>query len=110
MQVVKTFANKAATDLSGKDGYAVEYDSGMDVCDAITDLIVGIVTKGGDSTLLQSDVCIFGECKAKLGGTVTKGQRVQPHTDGTLVASAASSSTECGLALESGVAGDWCSQ
>jgi len=107
MQVIKTLANKAATDLSAKAGYAVEYDTGMDVCDAITDLVVGIIVTGGDDTLLQSDICIFGECKAILGGTVTAGQRVQPHTDGTLVVSAASSSTECGLALESGVAGDW---
>lgn len=106
MNVVKTFANKAATDLSAKAGYAVEYDSGMDVCDAITDLVVGIVTRGGDDTELVSDVCIFGECDVVLGGTVTAGQRIQPHTNGTLVVSAGSSSTECGIALESGVAGD----
>lgn len=106
MQVVKTFANKAATDLSAKQGYAAKYDAGLNVCSAITDLIVGIITRGGDTTDLTTEACVLGECDVLLGGTVTAGQRIQPHTDGTLVVSAASSSSECGIALESGVAGD----
>jgi hypothetical protein len=108
MQVVKTFANTAATNNEAKDGYvAILSGVGVTVATAITDKAVGIFTKGGDATLLQSDVCIFGECRAILGGTVVAGARVQPHTDGTLVTTAASSSTECGIALEGGVAGDW---
>lgn len=102
------FANKAATDLSAKDGYAAKYDTGgMNVCSAITDQVVGIVTKGGDTTVLKTEVCISGECSAIAGGTITAGQMVTSHTDGTLVASAGSGCTEFAVALESGVAGDW---
>lgn len=102
------FKNKAATDLSAKDGYAAKYDTGgVNVCSAITDQAVGIITSGGDTDLLQSEVCVQGECMAILGGTVTAGQMVTPHTDSTLVASAGSGCTEFALALESGVAGDW---
>jgi hypothetical protein len=108
MNSTKTFANKAATDLSAKDGYVAKYDtSGVNVCSAITDQAVGIITKGGDATELKSDVAIFGEALAKLGGTVTAGQMVTPHTDGTVVVSAGSGCTEFGIALESGVVGDF---
>lgn len=108
MQFLRVFANKAATDLSGKDGYCAKYDTaGMAVPTAITDQVVGIITKGGDTTLLQTEVCIFGEALALLGGTVVAGQMVTPHTDGTVVASAGSGCTEFGVAMEGGVAGDW---
>ena len=108
MNVTRVFVNKAATDLSGKDGYVAKYDTGgMAVCSAITDQAVGIITRGGDATLLKSEVCIHGEVLALLGGTVTAGQMVTPHTDSTVVASAGSGCTEFAVALESGVAGDW---
>lgn len=107
MNVVKTFANKAATDLSAKAGYCAKYDSGANICSAITDQAIGIITAGGDDTALQSDVCILGECQAICGGTITAGQMVTPHTDSTIVATAGSGCTEFALALESGVAGDW---
>lgn len=102
------FANKAATNLSAKDGYVAIYDTGgMNVASAITDKAVGIITVGGDATLLRTEVCIHGECAAICGGTITAGQHLTPHTDGTIVASAGSGCTEFGIALESGVAGDW---
>ena len=104
MNVIKTFPNKSSTDLTGKEGYLVKYDtSGVNVCSGITDHAVGVVVVGGAT---ESDVCIFGECVAKAGGTVTRGKHLIPHTDGT-VKDTASSSKEFGLALESGVAGDW---
>ena len=102
--VIVPMANKASTDLSGKAGYAVEFDTtGMNVCNAITDQAVGIIARGGAT---DSDVCIFGECAAIAGGTVTKGKMVIPHTDGTVKVTAASSQ-EFAIALEDGVAGDW---
>lgn len=107
MNIVKTFANKAATDLSAKAGYCAKYDSGANVCSAITDQAIGIITEGGDDTKLQSDVCVLGECHAICGGTITEGQMITPHTDSTIVASAGSGCTEFGMAMESGVAGDW---
>ncbi len=104
MNVIKTLPNKTSTDLSGKEGYAVKYDtSGINVCSAITDKAIGIVTRGGET---ESDVCVFGECVAKAGGTVTRGTHIIPHTDGTVKVTAASSQ-DFGVALESGVAGDW---
>jgi len=108
MNVTKTLANKAATNLSTKDGYAAKYDTGgVNVCSAITDQAIGIIGRGGDATLLQSDVTIFGEALAKAGGTITRGQYITPHTDGTVVASAGSGCTEFAIALESAVAGDF---
>jgi len=104
MNVIKTFANKSGVDLTGKEGYAVKFDtSGVQVCSAITDQAVGIVTLGGGT---NSDVCINGEVQALAGGTVTKGKMLIPHTDGT-VKDTAASSQEFALALEAGVAGDF---
>lgn len=104
MNVIKTFPNKTSTDLTGKEGYLVKFDtSGVNVCAAITDHAVGVVVRAGAT---ECDVCVFGECVAKAGGTVTRGKHLIPHTDGT-VKDTAASSKEFGLALESGAAGDW---
>ena len=102
--VIKTFANKTATDLSTKAGYLVKFDTdGINVCSAITDQAIGVITKAGAT---ECDVCILGECAALAGAGVTLGKALIPHTDGT-VKNTASSSKEFGLALETGVAGDW---
>lgn len=104
MNVIKTLPNKTSTDLTGKEGYAVKYDtSGIALCSAITDQAIGIITVGGAT---ESDVCMFGECAALAGAAITRGKHVIPHTDGT-VKNTASSSQEFALALETGVAGDW---
>jgi hypothetical protein len=108
MTYKRVFANKAATDLSGKDGYVAKYDTaGLAVCSAITDQPVGVISKGGDTTLLQTEVVMHGEATAICGGTITAGQMITSHTDGTIVASAGSGCTEFGIALEAGVAGSW---
>lgn len=105
MQVIKSFPNKTGVDLSAKDGYAVKFDTdGINVCSAITDQAIGVITKGQASG--ESDVCVFGECLAKAGAAVTRGKHIIPHTDGT-VKDTASSSQEFALALETGVAGDF---
>lgn len=104
MNVIKTFANKSSVDLTGKEGYAVKFDTnGVNLCSGITDQAIGIVVTGGAT---NSDICILGECQALAGGTVTKGKMVIPHTDGT-VKNTASSSQEFALALEAAVAGDF---
>jgi hypothetical protein len=104
MNIIKTFPNKTSTDLTGKEGYAVKYDtSGINVCSAITDQAIGVITKGG---LTESEVCLLGECVAIAGAAVTRGKHIIPHTDGT-IKDTASSSQEFALALETGVAGDW---
>jgi hypothetical protein len=82
MNVIKTFPNKTSTDLTGKEGYLVKYDtSGVNVCSAITDHAVGVIVRAGET---ECDVCVFGECVAKAGGTVTRGKHIIPHTDGTV--------------------------
>ena len=104
MNIIKTFTNKTDEDLTAKEGYLVKYDTtGVSVASAITDKVIGVITKGGAT---ESDVCIFGECQALCGGTVTAGQFLTPHTDGTAI-DTSSSCTEAALALESGVAGAW---
>lgn len=104
MNVIKTFANKTSTDLSGKEGYAVKFDtSGVALCSGITDQAIGVVTRGGAT---ESDVCVLGECVALAGAAITRGKHVIPHTDGK-VKDTASSSQEFALALETGIAGDW---
>ena len=104
--IKKVFANKSATDLTAKEGYAVKYDTdGIALASAITDKVIGIITLGGAT---ESEVCIFGECLALCGGAVRASKHLTAHTDGTLI-DTASSSTECALALETGVAGVWAS-
>jgi hypothetical protein len=106
MNVIKTLANKASTDLSAYEGHAVKFDTdGINICSAITDQPVGVVTKAGAEFC---DVCVLGECKAIAGAAITAGKMVIPHTDGK-VKNTAASSQEFALALETGVAGDWVS-
>lgn len=101
--VIVNLNNKASTSLVTADMKCVEFDTtGMNVVNAITDVTVGVVVHGGAT---QSDVCIFGECKAIAGGVVTAGKMVVPHTDGTVTVTGGTA-TEFALALESGVAGD----
>lgn len=103
--IIKSFPNKTGVDLSEKDGYAVEFDTdGINVCGAITDQAIGIISKGRASG--ESDVVIFGDALAKCGAAVTRCKHIIPHTDGT-VKDTASSSQEFALALETGVAGDF---
>jgi hypothetical protein len=104
MQVNIRLKNATSTDLSAYAGYLVKAGTaGIALCTAITDLPIGIITRGGTT---HSDVCIFGECMAIAGAAITQGTRFIPHTDSTVKATAGSSS-ECGVALETGVAGDW---
>jgi hypothetical protein len=104
MNVVKTFKNKTGVDLTGKEGYVAIFDTdGVNVASAITNPGVGIITRGGAT---YTEVCILGECAALCGGTLTAGQAFIPHTDGT-VKDTASTGVRLGVALESGVAGDW---
>lgn len=104
MTVRKTFANKSAVDLTGKEGYAVKYDTdGINLCSAITDKAIGVVTVGGAT---ESEVCILGECEAKAGGAITAGNYLIPHTDGT-VKNTTSSSTEFALAIQTIASGAW---
>jgi hypothetical protein len=70
----------------------------------------GIILEGATSGK-QVTVAILGACAgtvpAKLSGTVTKGDKMQQHTDGTWITDAATGARVVSLvALESGVSGD----
>lgn len=101
--IIKVLPNKTGSDLTEYTGYLAKFDTdGMVVPTTIVDQAVGVITRGGAT---ESEICLFGDCIAKAGGTVTAGKMVIPHTDGT-VKDTTSSSQECGVALQSGVAGD----
>ena len=100
----RTFKAKIGVDLTGKEGYAVCFDTdGINVPAGITTKCIGIIVR---ATTVDAEVCIHGDCAALAGGTVTAGKYLIPHTDGT-VKDTASTGAEFALAFESGVAGDW---
>lgn len=98
-------ANKAGTDLTGKDGFVVEHDGGLKVSDGVNAL--GIVTEGGAK---ESDVAILGAfggvLRAKAAGDVAVGSKVVLDATGKVKALPSTSGTyvAVGVALESGSA------
>lgn len=97
-------ANKASTDLTGKEGYVVVPDSGLKLA-ATADLskAFGVITEGGGT---ESDVAIIGAfggtVAVKLGGTVAVGDKLKVDDGGT-VSAYVDSGTVIGVALEAGV-------
>ena len=98
-------ANKASTDLTGKEGYVAEYDSGLKVSGGTNAL--GVITEGGAAS---SDVAILGTfdgiLRGKAQGTVAVGDKLAVHSDGTLKAlpSSAGTYTVVGIALQAAAA------
>lgn len=100
-----------AADYTEREGYGVTISGDTATLGAsATTVAPGIITEGG--TVAQGvSVAILGAAKgtvaAKLSGTVTKGARLQQHTDGSWVTDAGSGGRVLSLvALESGVSGD----
>ena len=104
-KAIVRLANKASTDLSGKEGYVAEYDSGLKVSGGTNAL--GVITEGGAT---ESDVAILGTVDAvlrgKAQGTIAVGNKLAVHSDGTLKAlpAAAGTYTVVGVALEAAAA------
>ena len=104
-KAIVRLANKASTDLSGKEGYVAEYDSGLKVSGGTNAL--GVITEGGAT---ESDVAILGTVDAvlrgKAQGTIAVGNKLAVHSDGTLKALPASAGTYTvvGVAREAAVA------
>ena len=98
-------ANKASTDLSGKEGYIAEYDSGLKLSGGTNAL--GVITEGGAN---ESDIAVLGTVDAvlrgKAQGTVAVGNKLAVHSDGTLKAlpATAGTYTVVGIALEDAAA------
>ena len=98
-------ANKASTDLTDKEGYVAEYDSGLKLSGGTNAL--GIITEGG---VAASDVAILGTfdgvVRAKASGTVAVGDKVVVDSAGKVKAlpATAGTYTVVGVALQAGAA------
>ena len=98
-------ANKATTDLTDKEGYVAEYDSGLKLSGGTNAL--GIITEGG---VAASDVAILGTfdgvVRAKASGTVAVGDKVVVDSAGKVKAlpATAGTYTVVGVALQAGAA------
>ena len=96
-------ANKASTDLSGKEGYIAEYDSGLKLSGGTNAL--GVITEGGAT---ESDVAILGTfdgvLRGKAAGTIAVGNKLKVDSNGKLVAYTTGAGTVVGIALQAGAA------
>ena len=96
-------ANKANTDLSGKEGYIAEYDSGLKVSGGTNAL--GVITEGGAAS---SDVAILGTfsgiLRGKAAGTIAVGNKLKVDSNGKIAAYTTGAGTEIGVALQAGAA------
>ena len=98
-------ANKASTDLTGKEGYVAEYDSGLKLSGGTNAL--GVITEGGAAS---SDVAILGVfdgvLRGKASGTIAVGNKLVVDSNGKVKAlpATAGTYTVVGIALQAGVA------
>ena len=96
-------ANKASTDLSGKEGFIAEYDSGLKLSGGTNAL--GVITEGGET---ESDVAILGTfdgvLRGKAAGTIAVGNKLKVDSNGKLAAYTSGAGTVVGVALQAGVA------
>lgn len=96
-------ANKASTDLSGKEGFIAEYDSGLKLSGGTNAL--GVITEGGAT---ESDVAILGTfdgvLRGKAAGTIAVGDKLKVDSNGKLAAYTSGAGTVVGVALQAGVA------
>ena len=100
-------ANKASTDLSGKEGYIAEYDSGLKLSGGTN--AFGVITEGG-ATNGSSDVAILGVfdgiLRGKASGTIAVGNKLVVDSDAKVKAlpATAGTYTVVGIATQAGVA------
>lgn len=96
-------ANKASTDLSGKEGFIAEYDSGLKLSGGTN--AFGVITEGGAT---ESDVAILGTfdgvLRGKAAGTIAVGDKLKVDSNGKLAAYTSGAGTVVGVALQAGVA------
>jgi len=98
-------ANKASTDLSDKEGFICEFDSGVKVSGGTN--VLGVIVEGGAT---ESDVAIIGTydgiVQGKASATVTKGSRVVVDSNGKIkdLPATTGSYKVIGVAVESGAA------
>ena len=102
-KAIVRLANKASTDLTGKEGYVAEYDSGLKTSGGTNAL--GLITEGGAT---ESDVAILGTVDAvlrgKAAGTIAVGNKLKVDSNGKIAAYTSGAGTEIGVALQAGAA------
>lgn len=102
-KAIVRLANKASTDLSGKEGFIAEYDSGLKLSGGTNAL--GVITEGGAT---ESDVAILGTfdgvLRGKAAGTIAVGDKLKVDSNGKLAAYTSGAGTVVGVALQAGVA------
>ena len=100
-------ANKASTDLSGKEGFIAEYDSGLKLSGGTNAL--GVITEGGAE---NTDIAILGTFDGVLrgmaSGTIAVGNKLVVDSDAKVKAlpATAGTYTVVGVALQAGAAGE----
>ena len=99
-------ANKASTDLTGKEGYIAVYDSGVALA-ATASLAgaLGAIVEGGAN---RSDVAIAGAfggvVRLKAGGSITAGAKLKVVNGGKVEAYSSGAGTVVGVALQAAAA------
>ena len=96
----------ANTDLSSYQYYAVSLSSGKLILGTGPTVKAFILQDKPNAENVMGTVRLLGISKAKLGGTVTAGNRLCSHTDGTLIAVTGATDRVVATALQSGVAAD----
>lgn len=102
-----TIPLKAYSTFASKQFYIVDKSTSGNYCDfttAASDVAMGIMqdTPAADE---YGQVAIAGTSKVALGGTVTEGDLLMSHTDGTAITKSGASYS-VGKALQGGSAGD----
>jgi len=98
-------SNKASTDLTGKEGYIAEYDSGLKLSGGTN--AFGVVTEGGVDA---SDVAVLGTfggiVRGKASGTIAVGDKLVVDSAGKVKAlpATAGTYTVVGVAVQDGAA------
>ena len=104
---IETFT--PAADMTGKEGYGVTLTGGVATLGAsATTPHQGIITQGA-ATTGKATVALLGFNEPvwlKISGTVTKGDFLKQHTDGTYVVNASGARVVGAIAMEAGVSGD----
>ena len=100
-------ANKASTNLSGKEGFIAEYDSGLKLSGGTNAL--GVITEGGAE---NTDIAILGTfdgiLRGMASGTIAVGNKLVVDSDAKVKAlpATAGTYTVVGVALQAGAAGE----
>ncbi len=100
-----------SADQRDKEGYLVTISGDTaTISSSATVHTRGVILEGNNTDKLSSVGilgALNGSVRLKASGVITKGDRVQQHTDGTVVTDATSGARVIvGTALESGVSGD----